>query len=39
MGLAAFCEMADRFKHLGKLYEPTQAMRGMAAEQRTYHQY
>ena len=39
MGLAAFCEMADRFKHLGKLYEPTQAMRAMAAEQRTYHQY
>ena len=39
MGLAAFCEMADRFKHLGKLYEPTQAMRDMAAEQRRYHNH
>jgi len=39
MGLAAFCDLADRFKHLGKLYEPTQVMRDMAAQQRRYHNY
>ncbi|MFD1382386.1 fatty acid oxidation complex subunit alpha FadB [Rhodanobacter aciditrophus] len=39
MGLAAFCELADRFQHLGKLYEPTQTMRDMAASQSRYHNH
>lgn len=39
MGLAAFCELADQYKHLGKLYEPTAEMRDMAAQQRRYHAY
>ncbi|CUB04316.1 fatty acid oxidation complex subunit alpha FadB [Marinomonas fungiae] len=39
MGLAAFCELADQYKHLGKLYEPTVTMREMAAQQRRYHPY
>ncbi|MBM6551788.1 fatty acid oxidation complex subunit alpha FadB [Marinomonas ostreistagni] len=39
MGLAAFCELADRFAHLGKLYQPTDSMREMAANQRRYHTY
>ena len=29
-GLAAFCERADEFSHLGPLYHPTAAMREMA---------
>ncbi|WP_067098169.1 fatty acid oxidation complex subunit alpha FadB [Marinomonas atlantica] len=39
MGLAAFCELADQYQHLGKLYEPTTTMRDMAAQQKHYHQY
>ncbi|WP_425641353.1 fatty acid oxidation complex subunit alpha FadB [Marinomonas gallaica] len=39
MGLAAFCELADQYQHLGKLYEPTAMMRDMAAQQKHYHQY
>lgn len=39
MGLAAFCDLADQYKHLGKLYEPTATMREMAAQQRRYHPY
>ncbi len=31
LGLAAICEKADTYAHLGKLYEPTQRMRDMAA--------
>lgn len=30
MGAAAFCELADRFAALGKLYEPTPQLRRMA---------
>ena len=37
IGMAQFCAMADRFSHLGKLYEPTEAMRGMAADNRRYY--
>lgn len=37
MGLDAFCAMADRFAHLGKLYQPTDTMRDMAANSRRYH--
>lgn len=39
MGLEAFCALADQYKHLGKLYEPTSTMRDMAAQKRRYHQY
>jgi len=37
MGLAAFCELADKFSHLGKLYHPTEQMRVMAANNETYY--
>jgi len=37
MGLAAFCELADKFRHLGKLYHPTEQMRAMAANNETYY--
>ncbi|TDO98827.1 fatty acid oxidation complex subunit alpha FadB [Marinomonas balearica] len=36
MGLKAFCELADQFSHLGKLYEPTARMRDMAKNNETY---
>ena len=38
MGLATFCELADKYAHLGKLYEPTARMREMAANGESYHQ-
>jgi len=37
MGLASFCEMADKYSGLGKLYEPTARMREMAASGETYY--
>ena len=36
MGLAAFCEMADKYADLGLMYAPTDAMREMAANGSTY---
>ena len=37
MGLQAFCELADKYSHLGKLYEPTAKMRDMAKNAQTYY--
>jgi len=37
LGLAKLCEMADKYSHLGKLYEPTEKMRKMAASNQTYY--
>jgi 3-hydroxyacyl-CoA dehydrogenase/enoyl-CoA hydratase/3-hydroxybutyryl-CoA epimerase/enoyl-CoA isomerase len=37
LGLKAVCEMADKYAHLGKLYEPTAKMREMAASGATYY--
>lgn len=37
MGLAAFCELADKYSHLGKLYEPTEKMRVMAKNNETFY--
>ncbi|TNF03757.1 MAG: fatty acid oxidation complex subunit alpha FadB [Gammaproteobacteria bacterium] len=37
VGLARFCEMADKFSSLGKLYEPTAKMREMAANGESYY--
>jgi 3-hydroxyacyl-CoA dehydrogenase/enoyl-CoA hydratase/3-hydroxybutyryl-CoA epimerase/enoyl-CoA isomerase len=36
IGLKAFCELADKYTHLGKLYEPTPGMREMAASGKKY---
>ncbi len=36
IGLQAFCELADKYTHLGKLYEPTAGMRDMAANGKKY---
>ncbi len=37
IGLDNFCAMADNYSELGKLYEPTQKMREMAANGETYY--
>lgn len=37
MGVAAFCEMADRYADLGALYHPTSALRDMAASGKTFY--
>jgi 3-hydroxyacyl-CoA dehydrogenase/enoyl-CoA hydratase/3-hydroxybutyryl-CoA epimerase/enoyl-CoA isomerase len=37
LGLAKVCEIADKYTHLGKLYQPTDAMRKMAATGATYY--
>ncbi|ETX10298.1 multifunctional fatty acid oxidation complex subunit alpha [Marinomonas ushuaiensis DSM 15871] len=37
MGLQAFCDLADKYSHLGKLYEPTAKMRAMATNNYTYY--
>jgi 3-hydroxyacyl-CoA dehydrogenase/enoyl-CoA hydratase/3-hydroxybutyryl-CoA epimerase/enoyl-CoA isomerase len=37
LGLEALCAMADKYSHLGKLYEPTAKMREMAASGTTYY--
>ncbi|MGY8873050.1 MAG: fatty acid oxidation complex subunit alpha FadB [Pseudomonadales bacterium] len=36
MGLAEFCELAEQYKHLGGLYQPTERMKQMAAAGETY---
>lgn len=36
MGLQAFCDLADKYSHLGKLYQPTEKMREMAKNNQTY---
>ena len=36
-GLATVCDKADQYSHLGKLYEPTERMREMAANGETYY--
>ncbi|MGN8197822.1 fatty acid oxidation complex subunit alpha FadB [Salinisphaera sp. RV14] len=36
-GLAAVCDKADRYARLGKLYQPTERMREMAANNETYY--
>ncbi len=36
MGLQAFCDLADQHADLGKLYQPTDKMRAMAAAGQTY---
>ena len=38
LGLKTVCEKADKYAHLGKLYEPTERMREMAAKGETYYQ-
>jgi 3-hydroxyacyl-CoA dehydrogenase/enoyl-CoA hydratase/3-hydroxybutyryl-CoA epimerase/enoyl-CoA isomerase len=37
IGLQAFCDMADQYAELGKLYEPTEGMRTMAANGETFY--
>jgi 3-hydroxyacyl-CoA dehydrogenase/enoyl-CoA hydratase/3-hydroxybutyryl-CoA epimerase/enoyl-CoA isomerase len=37
LGLDAVCAMADKYAHLGKLYEPTANMREMAASGAKYY--
>ncbi|KJS04207.1 MAG: multifunctional fatty acid oxidation complex subunit alpha [Gammaproteobacteria bacterium BRH_c0] len=37
IGLSAFCTMADRYSHLGGLYQPTQSMRDMALGGKRYY--
>ena len=37
LGLDVLCTMADKYAHLGKLYEPTAKMREMAAAGTTYY--
>jgi 3-hydroxyacyl-CoA dehydrogenase/enoyl-CoA hydratase/3-hydroxybutyryl-CoA epimerase/enoyl-CoA isomerase len=37
VGLAKICAMADKFSHLGGMYHPTEAMRAMAKEGKTYY--
>lgn len=36
IGLSEFVKMADQYKALGKLYEPTDSQRQLAAENKTY---
>lgn len=36
MGAKAFCDMADRFSDLGKLYQPTDSLRAMADSGKTF---
>ncbi|MDH2433901.1 fatty acid oxidation complex subunit alpha FadB [Pokkaliibacter sp. MBI-7] len=37
MGMAAFVELASRYAHLGKLYQPTERMLQMAQQGETYY--
>ncbi|MEH6650681.1 MAG: fatty acid oxidation complex subunit alpha FadB [Motiliproteus sp.] len=37
IGLDAFCQLADNFADLGKLYQPTDAMRTMAEKGQTFY--
>lgn len=36
VGMEAFCAMADKYSHLGKLYHPTDGMRAMAEKGQSY---
>jgi 3-hydroxyacyl-CoA dehydrogenase/enoyl-CoA hydratase/3-hydroxybutyryl-CoA epimerase/enoyl-CoA isomerase len=38
MGAKAFVEMADKYTHLGELYQPTESLRNMAANGETFYQ-
>ncbi len=37
IGLAEFCQLADSFADLGKLYQPTDAMRSMASNGQSFY--
>jgi 3-hydroxyacyl-CoA dehydrogenase/enoyl-CoA hydratase/3-hydroxybutyryl-CoA epimerase/enoyl-CoA isomerase len=37
IGVAAFVELCDRYKELGKLYEPTDKLRDMAKNDQTFY--
>jgi len=37
IGLPAILEKCAKFAHLGKLYEPTESMKKMAAEGKTFY--
>lgn len=37
MGVAAFCEMADKYAELGALYHPTDALRAMAKSGQSFY--
>ena len=37
MGVAAFCEMADKYAELGPLYHPTAGLRAMAQSGKTFY--
>ena len=37
LGAAAFVALCDRYQELGKLYEPTQKLRDMAANNQTFY--
>ena len=37
VGLKTILEKCEQYKHLGKLYEPTESMKKMAAEGKTYY--
>ncbi|MFK7862927.1 MAG: fatty acid oxidation complex subunit alpha FadB [Pseudohongiellaceae bacterium] len=37
IGVAAFCEMAEKYAHLGELYHPTEQMKAKAAAGKTYY--
>lgn len=37
IGVAAFCELTEKYAHLGELYRPTEKMKAMAATGGTYY--
>ena len=37
LGMAEVCALADKYAHLGKLYEPTETMRAMAKAGKSYY--
>jgi 3-hydroxyacyl-CoA dehydrogenase/enoyl-CoA hydratase/3-hydroxybutyryl-CoA epimerase/enoyl-CoA isomerase len=37
LGIAAFCEKADKYSELGEIYKPTEKMRAKAAAGETYY--
>ena len=37
LGLSQFCEIADKYAHLGELYQPTEKIREMAAAGKTFY--
>jgi 3-hydroxyacyl-CoA dehydrogenase/enoyl-CoA hydratase/3-hydroxybutyryl-CoA epimerase/enoyl-CoA isomerase len=38
LGLARFCELADKYEHLGPLYHPTEKLRDMAKQGQKFYQ-